>query len=83
MCAADQYLLQIQPYNFNSKSKTEASKTEQSSTGKGEGEESATGGQRDASPQWYDVDIVKGTQCTVTGYTVRKEGPQDAQTEVE
>jgi len=80
LCVADHYLLQIQPYNFNSKTKTEASKAEQTSTGKGEGEEG--GAQRDASPQWYDVDVVKGTQCTVTGYSVKKEGPQDPQVEV-
>ena len=27
-------------------------------------------GQREVVPQWYDIDIVKGTQFTKTGYQV-------------
>ena len=27
-------------------------------------------GQKEAPPQWYDIDVVKGTQYTVTGYQV-------------
>ena len=30
-------------------------------------------GQKEALPQWYDVDVVKGTQFTVTGYRVPME----------
>ena len=32
-------------------------------------------GQKEAVPQWYDVDVVKGTQFTVTGYNVSTETP--------
>ena len=32
-------------------------------------------GQKEAVPQWYDVDVVKGTQFTVTGYNVATETP--------
>ncbi len=79
----DHYLLQIQPYNFNSKPKTEATpKTEgapktdpQPSASKAEEEEGAV--PKDTPPQWYDVDVIKGTQCTVTGYSVSKETAQD------
>ncbi len=83
---ADHYLLQIQPYNFNSKPKTEATpKTEgapkpdpQPSASKAEGEEGGSGTvPKDTPPQWYDVDVIKGTQCTVTGYSVSKETAQD------
>ena len=31
-------------------------------------------GQKEAVPQWYDVEVVKGTQYTVTGYSVGAEG---------
>ena len=82
----DHYLLQIQPYNFNSKPKTEATpKTEgapktdpQPSESKAEEEEGGSGAApKDTPPQWYDVDVIKGTQCTVTGYSVSKETAQD------
>ena len=32
-------------------------------------------GQKEAPPQWYDIDVVKGTQYTVTGYQVPFEDP--------
>ena len=32
-------------------------------------------GQKEAPPQWYDIDVVKGTQYTVTGYQVPIEDP--------
>ena len=83
MFAADQYLLQIQPYNFNSKPKTDAVAKAEQTAGKGEGEEGvAAAGQKEAAPQWYDVDVIKGTQCTVTGYTIKKETPPDQPAEV-
>ena len=31
-------------------------------------------GQKEAVPQWYDVDIVKGTQYTVTSYQMPVDG---------
>ena len=97
LLAADNYLLQIQPYNFTSSkpktdstsastpSKTEAgkavtptapsTKTEASDTGAGV---LAPGtGQKEVPPTWYDVDVVKGTQYTVTGYSTKVDFPVD------
>ena len=79
LSSADTYLLQIQPYNFSGaphKPKTEGA------TIKADADQSDAGnviapatGQKEAVPQWYDVDVVKGTQFTVTGYNVATETP--------
>ena len=76
---ADTYLLQIQPYNFSGS--TQKPKTE-GATIKADSDQSDAGnvvapatGQKEAVPQWYDVDVVKGTQFTVTGYNVATETP--------
>ena len=76
---ADTYLLQIQPYNFSGsaqKPKTEGT------TIKADADQSEAGnvvapatGQKEAVPQWYDVEVVKGTQFTVTGYNIPSETP--------
>ena len=82
LCAtADNYLLQIQPYNFtSSKAKSEA-KPEGS---KAESDEPAVpaGGVKEAVPQWYDVDVVRGTQYTVSGYNVKVDTPTEQGQEV-
>ena len=77
--SADTYLLQIQPYNFSGS--TQKPKTE-GATIKADADQSDAGnvvapatGQKEAVPQWYDVDVVKGTQFTVTGYNVATETP--------
>lgn len=79
---ADTYLLQIQPYNFSGT--TQKPKTE-GATIKADSDQSDAGnvvapatGQKEAVPQWYDVDVVKGTQFTVTGYNVPAETPPTA-----
>ena len=79
---ADTYLLQIQPYNFSGT--TQKPKTE-GATIKADSDQSDAGnvvapatGQKEAVPQWYDVDVVKGTQFTVTGYNVPAETPPAA-----
>ena len=33
--------------------------------------------QKEVSPNWYDVDVVKGTQYTVTGYSMKLDIPRD------
>ena len=70
---ADSYLLQIQPYNFATthKPKTEgtAIKADSDQSESGNVVAPATG-QKEAPPQWYDVEMVKGTQFTVTGYNI-------------
>lgn len=76
---ADTYLLQIQPYNFSGsaqKPKTEGAtiKADSDQSDAGNVVAPATG-QKEAVPQWYDVDVVKGTQFTVTGYNVATETP--------
>lgn len=79
---ADTYLLQIQPYNFSGT--TQKPKTE-GTTIKADPDQSDTSnvvapatGQKEAVPQWYDVDIVKGTQFTVTGYNIASDTPPTA-----
>ena len=86
---ADNYLLQIQPYNFMpSKAKTDS--TSASTTSKTEPNEAValaahstktkvndtnTGvdapgtDQTEVTPTWYDVDVVNGTEYTVTDYS--------------
>ncbi len=39
-------------------------------------------GQKEAVPQWYDVDVVRGTQYTVSGYNVKVDVPTDQGQEV-
>lgn len=82
-CSADNYLLQIQPYNFtSSKSKPEP----KPDATKPESDDSAASasamGQKEAVPQWYDVDVVRGTQYTVSGYSVKVDMPTDQGQEV-
>ena len=78
--SADNYLLQIQPYNFtSSKAKVEP---KPDPTTKPESDDSPSTvapatGQKEAVPQWYDVDVVRGTQYTVSGYNVKVETPTD------
>ena len=79
MHTADCYLLQIQQYNVTTstlKPKTEgaaikadADQSEASSV------VAPATGQKEAPPQWYDIDVAKGTQYTVTGYQVPVEDP--------
>ena len=76
---ADCYLLQIQQYNVVSsalKPKTEgaAIKADANQSDDSNMVAPATG-QKEAPPQWYDIDVVKGTQYTVTGYQVPFEDP--------
>ena len=83
MCAADNYLLQIQPYNFTSSKKPEP----KPDAAKAEGDDSAgvvapATGQKEAVPQWYDVDVVRGTQYTVSGYSVKVDVPTEQGQEV-
>ena len=75
--SADNYLLQIQPYNFSSSK----SKAEAKSDTKSDAEEPAAS-QKEALPQWYDVDVVKGTQYTVSGYNVKVDVPTEQGQEV-
>lgn len=86
---ADNYLLQIQPYNFNSKPKVDSSTKEPATpSNKTDAEDGGAcvvapaTGQKEVAPQWYDVDVVKGTQYTVTGYTIKMDIPQDQHQEV-
>lgn len=39
-------------------------------------------GQKEAAPQWYDVDIIRGTQYTVSGYSVKVDTPTEQGQEV-
>ena len=81
--SADSYLLQVQPYELTSvpqKPKTEGAAI------KADGDQSSAGntvtpatGQKEAVPHWYDVDQVKGTQFTVTGYSVPVDMPTDGE----
>lgn len=80
--SADTYLLQIQPYNFtSSKSKTEA-KPETATKSESDDSAPPAVGQKEAVPQWYDVDVVKGTQYTVSGYSVKVDTPTEQGQEV-
>ena len=78
--AADCYLLQIQQYNVSSpsgaKPRTEgaAIKAEAEQADPGSSAITPATGQKETPPIWYDVDIVKGTQYTVSGYQVPSEG---------
>ena len=79
---ADCYLLQIQQYTAvptTLKPKVEGA------TIKAEPGQSDTGvvapatGQKEAIPQWYDIDVVKTTQYTVSGYQVPVETEENKQ----
>ena len=65
--SADCYLLQIQQYNLPAANK-KANGTQPEATTVAP----ATGQQQAAEepPRWYDVDVVKATVCTVTGYQI-------------
>lgn len=76
--SADTYLLQVQPYELSTvpnKPKTEGAAIKaDASDQSGENAVTPATGQKEAVPQWYDVEVVKGTQYTVTGYSVAAEG---------
>lgn len=74
-------MLQIQPYNFTSSKPKSDAKAEAASTTEDPTAPSAPG-QKEALPQWYDVDVVKGTQYTVSGYNVKVDTPTDQGQEV-
>lgn len=38
--------------------------------------------QKEPTPQWYDVDVVRGTQYTVSGYSVKVDTPTEQGQEV-
>lgn len=60
---ADNYLLQVQEYTAPSTPKTDDAKSISSQVPSPE------------QTKWYDVDVVKGTQYTVTAYQVPVEDP--------
>ena len=69
--SADSYLLQVQEYvPPQPKPAIDPTKTDASTNGA-----TPTPPQPDPTPQWYDVDVVKGTQFTVTAYQV-PQGPK-------
>lgn len=71
--SADSYLLQIQQYNVaasSQKPKAEGGAIKTDADVSEGGSVTPATGQKEAPPQWYDVDVVKGTQFTVTGYQV-------------
>lgn len=78
--SADSYLLQVQPYEFTSvpqKPQTEGAAikaADNDALSAGNAVTPATG-QKEVVPQWFDVEVVKATQFTVTGYTVSVESP--------
>ena len=70
---ADCYLLQIQQYNTSPapvKPKTEGTAIKAESGQSESGVVAPATGQKEAIPQWYDIDVVKTTQYTVSGYQV-------------
>ena len=94
---ADNYLLQIQPYNFtSSKPKTDftyeskprkpkpgtavspavpSTRTEANNT---ETEVlNPSKSQKEVSPMWYDIDVVEGSEYTVTNYSTKVDFPGD------
>lgn len=82
--SADNYLLQIQPYNFTSSKSKPEPKPE---AAKSEADDSSclvapATGQKEAVPQWYDVDVVRGTQYTVSGYNFKVDTPTEQGQEV-
>ena len=76
-CTADCYLLQIQQYNFAGlpqKPKIEGGAAIKAEAGDPNGSILPATGQKEVVMQWHDVDIVRGTQYTVTGYQIPVEG---------
>ena len=69
---ADCYLLQIQQYNLpaasaaNKKAAVNGTQPEATTVAPATGQQQAA----DEPPRWYDVDVVKATVCTVTGYQI-------------
>lgn len=87
--SADNYLLQIQPYHLAaaaaastalSKPKTEGTAIKATDQSDAANVVAPATGQKEAVPQWYDVNLVKGTQFTVTGYSVPVDTPTPATT---
>eukprot|EP00731_Ephydatia_muelleri_P021532 Em0014g123a len=75
--SADCYLLQIQQYNFAGlpqKPKIEGGAAIKAEVGDPNGSILPATGQKEVVMQWHDVDIVRGTQYTVTGYQIPVEG---------
>lgn len=73
LSSADCYLLQIQQYNTTPptpKPKTEGMAVKAESGQSEAGVVAPATGQKEAIPQWYDIDVVKTTQYTVNGYQV-------------
>ena len=64
---ADNYLLQIQEYSTATPATTTPSKPDEAPKTVPTSPEQA--------PKWFDVDVVKGTQYTVTAYQVPVEDP--------
>ena len=69
---ADCYLLQIQQYNLPAASGANKKATVNGTQPEATTVAPATGQQQAAEepPRWYDVDVVKATVCTVTGYQI-------------
>jgi len=69
---ADCYLLQIQQYNLpannaaNKKPTTNGTQPEATTVAPATGQQQAA----EEPPRWFDVDVVKATVCTVTGYQI-------------
>ena len=72
MPTADCYLLQIQQYNLpaanaaNKKATVNGTQPEATTVAPATGQQQAA----EEPPRWYDVDVVKATVCTVTGYQI-------------
>lgn len=69
---ADCYLLQIQQYNLPAANAANKKATVNGTQPEATTIAPATGQQQVAEepPRWYDVDVVKATVCTVTGYQI-------------
>ena len=72
LVTADCYLLQIQQYNLpaasaaNKKAAVNGTQPEATTVAPATGQQQAA----EEPPRWYDVDVVKATVCTVTGYQI-------------
>jgi host cell factor len=80
--SADCYLLQIQQYNTTPpapKPKVEGTTIKAESGQSEPGVVAPATGQKEAIPQWYDIDVVKTTQYTVSGYQVPVETEDNKQ----
>lgn len=69
---ADCYLLQIQQYNLPATNAVNKKPTANGTQPEATTVAPATGQQQAAEepPRWFDVDVVKATVCTVTGYQI-------------